>query len=128
MTEKITAKEHRDMQKRPTRSKYNAKKVEIDGHNFPSKKEAHRYLELKTLENAGEISHLSLQPKFRLLDPITHNGKKIRKVDYTADFYYIDNEGREIIEEVKGHRTQDYVIRMKLFIHKYGERYTFIET
>lgn len=128
MKEKITAKEYRDMQKRPTRSKYNAKKVKIDGHTFPSKKEAHRYLELKTLENEGEISHLSLQPKFRLLDPITHNGKKVREVDYTADFYYMDNEGREIVEEVKGYRTPDYVIRMKLFIHKYGERYVFIET
>ena len=36
-------------------------------------------------------------------------------------------EGKEIVEEVKGYRTQDYVIRMKLFIHKYGERYVFIE-
>ena len=128
MTEKITAKEFIEMEKRRTKSKYRARKVQRDEHNFPSKKEADRYLELKTLENAGEISNLSLQPKFRLLDPITHNGKKIRKVDYTADFYYIDNEGREIVEEVKGYRTQDYVIRMKLFIHKYGERYTFIET
>lgn len=128
MTDKITVGEFIEMEKRRTKSKYRAKKVERGEPHFPSKKEADRYLELKTLENAGEISHLSLQPKFRLLDPTVHNGKKIGEVDYTADFYYIDNEGREIVEEVKGHRGPEYVIKMKLFIHKYGKRYTFIET
>lgn len=35
------------------RNKYNAKKITIDGHNFPSKREAERYCELKLFLKAG---------------------------------------------------------------------------
>lgn len=130
MIEKITAKEYRDMQKRPKRSKYNAKKTVVDGITFDSKKEARRYADLKILEKAGEISHLQLQPKFRLLDGFKHNRETIRPINYFADFSYIDNEGNEVVEDVKSKATKTpvYSIKKKLFLNKYGERYLFIET
>ena len=93
MTEKITAKEYRDMQKRPTRSKYNARKTVVDGIKFDSLKEARRYEELKLQEKVGVISHLKLQPKFRLLDGFKYKEETIRPVNYFADFSYIDAEG-----------------------------------
>ena len=130
MTEKITAKEFNKMQKRPTRSKYNARKTVVDGITFDSKKEARRYADLKILEKAGEISHLQLQPKFRLLDGFKHNGETIRPINYFADFSYIDTEGNEVVEDVKSKATKTpvYSIKKKLFLNKYGERYLFIET
>jgi hypothetical protein len=51
---------------RARRNKYGATKTTIDGITFDSKKEAQRYCELRLLQKAGEITHLELQPAFRL--------------------------------------------------------------
>ena len=49
-------------------NKYNAKKTELDGIVFDSRKEAGRYAELKLLERAGHIEDLTLQHiDFRVL-------------------------------------------------------------
>lgn len=130
MTDKMTAKEFKEMQKRPKRSKYNARKTVVDGITFDSKKEARRYESLKLQEKVGVISHLKLQPKFRLLDGFKYNGETIRPVNYFADFSYIDAEGNEVVEDVKSKATKTpvYSIKKKLFLNKYGERYLFIET
>ena len=130
MTDKITAKEFMEMEKRPKRSKYNARKTVVDGITFDSKKEARRYEELKLQEKVEVISHLRLQPKFRLLDGFKYNGETIRPVNYFADFSYIDAEGNEVVEDVKSKATKTpvYSIKKKLFLNKYVERYVFIET
>ena len=47
------------------RHKYSARPTEVDGIRFDSKAEARRYTELRTLEKAGEISHLELQAALR---------------------------------------------------------------
>ncbi len=90
-----------------SKSKYRAKKCEIDGIKFDSLKEGRRYKNLKLLERAGEISELSLQPKFDLIV----NGKKCGF--YKADFRYIEN-GKEVIEDVKGMKTPVYNLKKKL--------------
>lgn len=96
-------------------SKYGARKVEIDGVVFDSRAEAHRYQDLKLLQQTGEISGLALQPKY----PLVVNGVKIGL--YTADFKYTDCiTGLEIVEDVKGMRTRDYVLRKKLVKALYG--------
>ena len=41
-----------------TESKYHAKHTVIDGHTFPSRKEARRYQELKLMERAGAFKGL----------------------------------------------------------------------
>lgn len=87
--------------------KYNAKKTEIDGFVFDSKKEAARYQELKVLEQAMEIHDLELQPEFFCIV----NGRKVCK--YRADFRYVQ-DGTTIIEDVKGMRTDVYKLKKKL--------------
>ncbi len=110
------------------KSKYNAKKTYIDGHIFDSIKEASRYVELRMLEKAGKIKQLKLQPVFMLLDSFEYEGKRIRKITYIADFQYICmDSGQEIVEDVKGVKTQVYNIKKKLFLHQYGERFEFRE-
>ena len=107
--------------------KYNAKKATFDGITFDSKAEMNRYCELKLMEKAKEISHLILQPEFLLLEGFRYKGKKIQSMKYIADFQYIEKDGTEVVEDVKGFKTKEYNIKKKLFLHKYGERFDFRE-
>ena len=96
-------------------SKYNSKEIIIDGIRFPSRAEGNRYAELKLLLRAGVIRELTLQPKFELIAPFTHSGKKYKGARYTADFRYVEND-RIVIEEVKGFRDKSYILRLKMFL------------
>lgn len=100
--------------------KYNNTKVCVDGFNFDSKREAHRYLELKMLEKEGVISDLLLQPRFELQETFKKNGKTFRSIVYNADFSYT-YKGQTIVEDSKGMRTKDYIIKKKLFEKKYPD-------
>lgn len=114
--------------------KYRSRKVIYDGISFDSKKEAHRYCELKLLQRAGKISNLELQKSFELIpaqrepSTITKTGKEKlgrvieQSVKYVADFVYIDDMGRTVVEDTKGFRTKDYIIKRKLMLYVYGIR------
>lgn len=80
----------------PKRNKYNAKKIELYGIKFDSKKESVRYLFLKEEERQGKISNLKVHPKY----PLNINGKKV--AEYWPDFEYIDINGIKHVEDVKG--------------------------
>ena len=112
-----------------TGSKYHSKKVSIQGEVFDSKKEARRFLELQMLEKAGRISGLQRQKKFVLIpaqyepESTGPRGGKIkgklleREVAYYADFVYFDEEEKDfVIEDTKGVRTKDYIIKRKLML------------
>ena len=116
-----------------SRSKYGNHKITIGGETYDSMKEYHRYLELLALEMAGEIKDLRRQVKYILIpaqrEPDTigkrggiHKGKLLEKeVAYFADFVYTDTgSGEEIVEDTKGVRTKEYIIKRKLmlYVHK----------
>ena len=101
-------------------SKYKNKKTQIDMYIFDSTKEAKRYRELKLLEMAGEISNLELQPRFLLQESFKKNGKTYRKIEYVADFKYIE-KGKTKVEDVKGLQTDVFKIKHKLFEKKYPD-------
>ena len=116
-------------------SKYHSKKTVVDGMTFDSLKEARRYGVLKAMEEAGEISGLKRQVEFLLIpeqrEPDTigkrggvHRGKVIeRKCIYVADFVYMRNQPHElVVEDVKGIRTHDYIIKRKLMNYIHGIR------
>jgi hypothetical protein len=92
----------------------------VDGIVFHSKAESRRYRELKLLEKVGSVTDLELQPEFELLPSFTYHGKKERGVKYRADFRY-RLHGKEIVEDVKGHRTEVYKIKRKMLLHRYPE-------
>ena len=103
-------------------SKYGNKKVVVDGIQFDSKREARRYLDLKAMEIAGLIQSLRLQVKYELIPAQRIDGKVVeRSCDYVADFVY-EQDGETIVEDTKGHRTKDYIIKRKLMLHVYGVR------
>lgn len=104
-------------------TKYNNKKITVDGQVFDSKKEANRYQELLLLEKAGVIKNLSRQVKFVLIpSQRDESGKLIeRECSYKADFTY--EEGiKTVVEDVKGYRTKEYIIKRKLLLWQYGIR------
>lgn len=101
---------------KPGRSKYGAVRTTIDGHNFDSKKEGTRYLVLKSLVAAGEITDLELQPKF---DLHALGGKKIGT--YRPDFKYAwPRTGKIVFEDVKGMRTPLFNWKLKHVEAEYG--------
>ena len=108
-------------------NKYGAKKmVAPDGQVFDSRKEYHRWCELKLLERACKIRDLRRQVKYVLI-PAQHEDqhKKLleRECSYKADFVYVDVEtGKEVVEDTKGVRTAEYKIKRKLMLFKYGIR------
>lgn len=102
-------------------SKYHARKTVVDGITFDSKREAKRYGELKLLERAGAIRDLRRQVRFELIPAFDVGGKHYRPTSYVADFVYTDcKTGTEVVEDVKGVRTDVYRLKSKMFAHKFG--------
>lgn len=119
------------------RSKYKAKKVTVDGITFDSLKESRRFRELVLLERAGRIQDLQRQVKFVLIPTqyerferySTKTGKRLKdgirtaeqEVSYVADFVYTQ-DGKQVVEDSKGFRTTEYIIKRKLLLWVHGIR------
>ena len=101
-------------------NKYRNKKVQIDMYVFDSIREGKRYKELALLEKANKIKNLQLQPRFLLQESFRKNGKTHRKIEYIADFMYEEN-GKTIVEDVKGKKTEVYKLKKKLFEYRYKD-------
>ncbi len=100
--------------------KYHAKKTELDGITFDSRKEAQRYAELRLLERSGAIHNLRRQVRYELIPAQKKDGKTIeRACHYIADFVYEEN-GKTVVEDVKGYRTKEYVLKRKLMLQVHG--------
>lgn len=90
-------------------SKYRNVRTVVDGITFQSKKEAKRWQELKLLWASTEILFLERQPRFKL----EVCGQLV--ATYVADFRYFDvKPERWIVEDCKGMRTREYLLKKKL--------------
>lgn len=103
-------------------SKYNSKKITIDGITFDSKDEAMYYNVLKIRKFKEEIQNFELQPKFTLIEGFKKNGKTYRPITYTPDFLIYHNDNSEEYIDVKGMTTQQGELRIKLFNWKYRDK------
>lgn len=103
-------------------NKYRNKQVTRNGITFDSRKEAKRFAELQLLERAGAIADLKRQVKFELIPSQRIDGKVVeRPCTYVADFVYREG-GRTVVEDTKGFRTKDYIIKRKLMLKVHGIR------
>ena len=117
-------------------NKYGNEECIAFGEAFDSRREARRYGELLILQKAGRISELRRQVSFELLPvqraPSTQVYKKgphkgepkpgyviEQAVKYIADFVYEQN-GVTVVEDAKGKRTKDYIIKRKLMLYIHG--------
>jgi hypothetical protein len=117
---------------------YNIKTKSSDGIVFDSHKEARRWEQLLLLQKAGKIVELHRQVAYELIpaqyetyERYSKKGDRLkdgqrlleRKVDYVADFVYTDAEtGETIVEDAKGMRTKDYILKRKLLLAVHGIR------
>lgn len=115
-------------------NKYKNRKITVGGITFDSRREAKRYQELYFLQKAGKITDLELQKRFELIpaqyETYERYGKKGQRlkdgqrcvekaVVYVADFCYVQ-DGKQVVEDTKGVRTKDYIIKRKLMRWVHG--------
>lgn len=112
--------------RRPGWNKYGAKVTYVDGIKFHSGSEAKRWVQLNQWERLGVIRKLKRQVKYRLDVNGVHIG------NYTADFVYEQKEvgsygfpllgevWTEVVEDVKGAASRDFVLRCKLMLACHG--------
>lgn len=109
------------------RAKYHNKKVRYDGIEFDSKKEMYRYIRLKSMQDEGLITDLRLQVPYEIIPAIYETTtvqlktktKEVAKcvqraTHYLADFVYRDQDGNEVVEDSKGLRTKEYLLKKKM--------------
>ena len=119
------------------KNKYGAKKITDPetGWEFDSKKEYRRWQELRFMEKAGQIQNLQRQVKYVLVPAqyeryerySNKTGKRLqdglrcveKEVSYIADFVY-EQAGKTVVEDTKGFRTADYIIKRKLMLSVHG--------
>ena len=103
------------------KNKYGARREVVAGKKFDSLAESRRFAELSRLQRLGVITDLRRQVPFELIPAqYDEEGKLLeRAVTYRADFTY-ERDGALVVEDVKGVRTKDFVIKRKLmlYIHK----------
>lgn len=102
-------------------NKYRNKKIKTAEGVFDSKKELRRWEELKLMLAEGKIKNLQRQVEFELIPKqLNALGKVIeRKCCYKADFVY-EYMGDKIVEDAKGFRTPEYIIKRKLMLYIHG--------
>lgn len=85
------------------KNKYFAKKVQLDGYTFDSKREAAVYAQLRLLEKAGKITCLTVHQRFQLnAHADFYGGPSPAKVgEYEADFVFHEG-GKMKVVDVKG--------------------------
>ncbi|MGX5634447.1 DUF1064 domain-containing protein [Bacillus thuringiensis] len=100
-------------------SKYNNKKVNLDGYVFDSQAEANYYEGLKIRYARGEIQGFERQPVFNLQPAFKKQDKSFQAITYIADFLvYLPNGEVEVID-IKGMITETFNVKRKLFEYKY---------
>ncbi len=98
-------------------SKYRNQPIVMDGRRYASRAEAARAAELQLLLRAGQICDLEYQPRY----PLVVNGVKI--CTYVADFRYFQSRhaaAQLVVEDVKGVRTREFMIKKNLMKALWG--------
>ena len=104
-------------------NKYHNRKIVREGETYDSVKEYRRAKELELLEKSGVIKDLKRQVRFEIIPSQRGEDGKVveRAVTYVADFVYFEGD-KLIVEDTKGFRTKDYIIKRKLMLYMHGVR------
>ena len=123
------------------KNKYGNRKITRDGETFDSLKEYRRYQELLLMQKAGAIQGLERQVPFELIpaqyedvytgeyyqrgpqkgEPKMKRVCVEKAVTYYADFVYYQ-DGEKVVEDTKGFKTPEYILKRKLMLHVCGIR------
>lgn len=96
----------------------------VDGIKRDSLAESNRFEELMFLQKNGYIKDLQYQVSFELIPRQQGENRNERPIKYIADFAYDekqpDGSWKHIVEDKKGHKTKDYIIKRKLMLYIHG--------
>lgn len=92
------------------KNKYGNIRASHGGKEYPSKHECNRAAELIMMARAGEVIRVFEQVPFILPGGIV----------YKADFVILWPDRTWTVEDAKGVRTKEYILKKKLFREKYG--------
>lgn len=118
MSVRMSAEEYKKMlgqkntSKKKRVNKYRNKTIVQDGIRYDSIAEYERHKMLKYLEQIGEISNLRYHQKE---DNIILQANPL--ITYEPDFCYI-KDGKNIVEDVKGKQTKEFILKKKMIIAK----------
>ena len=107
-------------------SKYNNKKVEVNGIKFPSKLEAEYYLFLLEEQKKGIVKSFDMQVPFILLDGYELGERKVQPIKLVLDFVVEYPDGRIEYQDTKGQVKPMDIIKKKLFESRYSKELIFI--
>jgi predicted alpha/beta hydrolase family esterase len=80
-------------------SRYGNTKVTVDGIQFDSRIEAHRYGQLLVLQRAGQIRNLQVHPKYVLAPAVVLDGRTKPELRYFGDFAYEEGPDWQLVVE-----------------------------
>lgn len=100
------------------------KKVVYKDITFDSKQEAEYYDMLLDLVEIEQIDSLEVHKSFELIPEYTINGKKVKAMNYEADFVYNDGFIKRAID-VKGFADDVFKLKKKLFDYKYRKEFPY---
>lgn len=107
------------------------KKVDRHGITFDSKLEADVYDVFLYADNCvitDDHKTFEIYPVLDYYNIAKCKPRRLRRMDYTPDIIIeVDGIDLPIAVEVKGFARPEYMMRKKLFIHKYHKEYYFIE-
>ena len=109
------------LKEQKAKSKYGAKKCEVDGYIFDSVMEAKFYVHLKLEKQNGNVVAYELQPKYILQESFKKDGKTVRAIAYISDFLVTYKDGSKIVYDVKGRETADFKLKKKMFDFRYRD-------
>lgn len=108
------------------RTKYNVGKKTYDrtynGIVFDSAVEMKYYRDvILPAVNSGDIVHYEMQKKYILQPAFTRDGKKVQAIEYKADFFTIDKDGKETVIDIKGCPDNVAKLKRKMFWYIYPD-------
>lgn len=114
----------RDNPRQKQRRKYANQPTDLAGMHFDSRAEARRWIDLQTLERAGEVRNIERQVRYVLVPRQQRpSGGVEREKAYIADFRY-ERRARDqwvsVVEDVKGAEPAVWALKRALMLHVHG--------
>jgi len=111
------------------RSKFNVntskkakEKRTLNGHTFDSDIEYKFYVYILSQQEEELIKEIIIQPKFELQQKYEKLGKKVRPIQYIADFQIEYTNGEIVVFDVKGMVTPEFKLKRKIFDYIFPDK------
>ena len=103
------------------KTKYNSKKVIVDGYTFDSQAEYEYFKILCEQKSKGDIKSFIVHPIYQLQEKFEKLGKNNRPIYYEGDFEITYNDNKIMMIDIKGMATPLSILKRKMFDYVYKD-------